>query len=141
MIPRFEWFCSFMGTADFRVTDHTGSYEASLRRSVDSYELSIANGDDVRSEMKSGVGIFRRSHCVRLPDGSYDFEVPPETVDAFNEWRMQQHLAFMHRLDTQPERYGIVTTHDPLRGPPPMARGGRYVIGEHRWEITHSLGV
>jgi hypothetical protein len=132
--PFFRWKCSFMGGIEYEVFDETGRYLVEIRdRSPGAYELSIANGDHVRSEWKSSVGILR---CF---SSANNFEARPEIVDAFNEWRMEQHLDFIRQIESQPDRYGFLAPDDPLRNPPPLARGGRYVMGEHRWEVTHAL--
>ncbi len=137
--PRFTWKCSYMGTVDYMVTDDTGTYFAELRHSVDSYELSLANGDGVRADWKSSIGILRRRNCIRRADGSYSFEVPPETVDAFNAWCLQRYRESMAHLESQPERYGFIPPDDPIRKPPILARGGDYRFGEHAWEVTHAF--
>ena len=41
--PRFKWVCSYMGTQDFEVHDHTGVYRVETRYEASSYEHSIAN--------------------------------------------------------------------------------------------------
>lgn len=124
MNPSFKWQCSFMGTVDFMVTDETGTYRASMRLSVPSgYELSIANGDDVRRDMRASLGLL--VHGVE--------PISAETVAAFNTWRAAEHAAFMAKLDAQPERYGVILADDNLRKPPLVARAARYVTG-HGWQ-------
>lgn len=137
--PTFRWKLSYMGTVEYEVFDEAGRYLVEIRHSVGDYELSIANGDGVRSDWKSSVGILRRVGCIKRPDGSWSFEVPPDVVDAFNEWRLEQHLAQMAKLDAQPERYGFIGPDDELRRRPMLARGGDYRFGEHMWDVTHAL--
>jgi hypothetical protein len=119
---RFVWKCSYMGTVWYQVTDATGTYKAALRHSVGEYELSIANGDIVRRDMKAGIGLL-----VRDCNGAT--AVPAETVAAFNAWRMAEHTEQMARLDSQPERYGVIAPDDEMRRPPMTARAAVYVIG------------
>ncbi|WP_439398557.1 hypothetical protein ACRQ5Q_14695 [Bradyrhizobium sp. PMVTL-01] len=139
--PTFRWKLSYMGGVEYEVFDETGHYRVEIRQhSPDAYELSIANGDDVRSAWKSAVGILRRaSGFSKRVDGHHSFEVPPDVVDAFNEWRMEQHLAMIANMESQPERYGVIAPDDELRKPPHLARGGDYNYEDHRWEVTHAL--
>ncbi|UGY15204.1 hypothetical protein HAP48_0042885 [Bradyrhizobium septentrionale] len=138
--PTFRWKLSYMGGVEYEVHDETGSYLVEIAmRSPNSYHLSVCNGDDVRSEVKSRVGILRRCSCIRRADGSWTFEVGPEVVDAFNEWRMEQHFMWLAQLEAQPERYGVIGPDDEFRRLPLMARGGDYRFGEHVWEVTHAL--
>ncbi|WP_166306406.1 hypothetical protein [Bradyrhizobium sp. 2S1] len=79
--PTFRWKLSYMGGVEYEVHDETGSYLVEIAmRSPNSYHLSVCNGDDVRSEVKSRVGILRRCSCIRRADGSWTFEVRPETI-------------------------------------------------------------
>ncbi|UGY23788.1 hypothetical protein HU675_0038555 [Bradyrhizobium septentrionale] len=139
--PTFRFKCAYMGCVEYEVCDESGHYLVEIReRSPDAYALSIANGDGVRSEWKSSVGILRRaSGWSKGENGRYSFEVAPDTVDAFNEWRMEEHLAAIAKIEAQPERYGVLTADDPIRRPPPLARGGDYRFGEYVWDVTHAL--
>ncbi|MGY3482244.1 hypothetical protein ACVW1C_000127 [Bradyrhizobium sp. USDA 4011] len=114
--PQFAWTCSYMGTVYYRVTDETGTYEASIRHSVSDYELSIANGDDVRRAMRTGIGMLVR----------YAEPLPAHIVAAFNVWRAAEHAAAMAKLDAAPERYGVIPPDDELRKPPMVARAASY---------------
>ncbi|MHC2251015.1 hypothetical protein ACVILK_000707 [Bradyrhizobium embrapense] len=114
--PQFAWQCSYMGTVYYRVTDETGSYEVSIRHSVSDYELSIANGDDVRHAMRTGIGMLVR-HAEALP---------ADIVAAFNDWRAAEHAAAMAKLDAAPQRYGVIAPDDELRKPPMIARAASY---------------
>lgn len=116
MAPKFKWQCSFMGTVYYRVTTATESFEASIRHSVSDYELSIANGDDVRRAMLTGIGML-----VHRAE-----PLPADIVAAFNAWRAAEHLAQMAKLDAAPERYGIIAPDDELRRPPMIARAASY---------------
>lgn len=136
MIPRFRWTCSYQGCVSYEVTDATGTYEAELRREVSDYELAHANGDDVRQEMRSAVGILRRSHSIAVSMTERTSEVPAETVAAFNAWRLAEHEKLLASLRSQPHRYGTIPDDDPLAQPPEPAARGRYVNGENRWERT-----
>lgn len=121
MKPRFQWKCSFMGTVDYIVTDETGTYCATLRHSVGKYESSIANGNGVRRDMQQAIGLLvRNSHEP----------IPAATIDAFNEWRLADHVAAFATIDADPERYGVIAADDPLRQPPMIAKAGRYIIGQ-----------
>ena len=127
MQPRFKWTCSYQGTTWFYVTDETGAtYELALRRDAPDYELAGANGDDCRRDILASVGLLRRSYTSTGRHG----EVTRETLDAFNAWRLAEHLAHVAQLDSQPERYGVIPADDPLRAPPLVAWRGFYVIGE-----------
>lgn len=133
MQPTFKWTCSYQGSTWFNVHDHTGSYEAELRRNAEPYELSIANGDDCRQEMITGVGFLRRSHCIKDRAGNYSFTMPAVTVAAFNAWRLNEHNKWVAEMQRQPERYGAIL-EDRITQSPMVAKRGRYVFGEHRWE-------
>lgn len=122
--PTFRWRVSYMGTVWYDVTDETGSYSAALRHSASNYELSIANGDEVRRDIKTEIGILRREFPAR--DG---YAMPAATVAAFNDWRMERHRAFMAHLEAAPERYGVIAADDALRQDPKPARRGDYVAG------------
>lgn len=123
----FGWVLSFMGTVEYEVADDTGTYRAEIRHSYSDYELSIANGDDVRMHIKESVGILRRHSCASPSDHS--FEMPTATVAAFNAWRLARHLAFVAKLEAAPERYGVIAEDDPLRKPPMIAKRGRFERG------------
>lgn len=138
--PTFRWKLSYMGGVVYGVHDETGSYEVEIAlRSPDSYHLSVCNGEDVRSEVKSRTGILRRHSCIRRADGSWTFEVRPEVVDAFNDWRMAEHFRWLAKLEAEPERYGVIGPDDPFRQLPILARGGDYRFGEYVWEVTHAI--
>jgi hypothetical protein len=140
--PSFRFKCSYMDCIEYEVIDTDGErYRVEIReRSPDAYALSIANGDGVRSEWKSSVGILRRaSGYAKGTNGKYSFEVPPDVVDAFNEWRMEEHLRQMAILDAHPEKYGVIGPDDELRRRPMLARGGDYRFGEYVWDVTHAL--
>lgn len=122
MKTNFRWKCSYMGTVWYQVTDATGTYEAALRHSIGNYELSICNGDTVRRDAKAAIGLLVR-------DCNSAVAVPPETVAAFNAWRAAEHAAHMAKLDSQPERYGVIAPNDELRQPPMVARAAIYVCG------------
>lgn len=138
MQPSFVWTCSYQGCTWFRVHDSTGTYEAELRRSCPDYELAVANGDSVRREMVSAVGILRRSHSVAsggAPGRGYRcFEVPAETVAAFNAWRAAEHAAQLARLRAAPGRYGVIADSDPLAIAPAPAVQGRFNLESGLWE-------
>lgn len=129
---RFRRMIAFMGVVEYEVTDATGTYRAEIRHSYTDYELSIANGDDVRRQIKEEVGILRRHSCASRTDHS--FEMPAATIEAFNAWRLAEHLAFIAHLDASPQRYGIIAADDPLRAPPMIAKRGRFERG--RWLVT-----
>ncbi|KGT73712.1 hypothetical protein MA20_42965 [Bradyrhizobium japonicum] len=107
-----------MGTVYYRVTTATETFEASIRHSVSDYELSIANGDDVRRAMRTGIGMLVRSIDP----------LPADIVAAFNAWRAAEHMAQMAKLDAAPERYGIIAADDELRRPPMIARAASYDV-------------
>lgn len=119
MTPKFAWQSSFMGTVDYMVTDETGIYRASLRQSVSEYELSIANGDEVRRDMRGGIGLLVRGVEP----------IPAATVAAFNAWRLAEHTRQIAQIDAQPDRYGVLAPDDSLRRPPMVARAAEYVTG------------
>lgn len=123
---KFEWLSSFMGVVEYRIYDSTGTYRAEIRHSYSDYERSIANGADVIRDSESAIGILRRCHGVG-PD--YSYEIPAETLAAFNEWRAAEHARHIAALESQPERYGIIAPNDPLRNPPMVAKRGRYIAG------------
>ena len=130
--PTFKWTCSYMSSTWFDVTDHTGTYQAELRRSQPTeYELSIANGDDVRRDILGSINLIRREHCgptdPKHPAPGPYFAMPPATVRAFNEWRLQEHEKHIAMLRAQPERYGTIEAA--YAAPPPKVDGGHYIIG------------
>ena len=87
--PTFRCKLSYLGGVEYEVIDQDERYLVEIKdHSPNAYELSICNGDDVRSEVKSRVGILRRVGCFKRPDGSWSFEVRPEVVEAINEWRL-----------------------------------------------------
>ena len=135
MQPKFRWTCSYMGTVWYQVTDATGTYEAELRHQLSDYESSICNGDDVRQESRSAIGILRRSCPVKLTSGEYSFAVPRETVEAFNAWRAAEHAERVAKLRGDTDRYGIIADNDPILKAPIPAKHGEYVHGEYRWVV------
>lgn len=122
-MPTFRWTCSYMGCAWYEVSDHTGTYEVQLRHHADDYELSIANGDDVRRDMKAAIGLLHRSGRSWEP-------IPCETVDAFNAWRLSERAKHIAEMQSQPHRYGDIDPNDTTLFPPIMpVRGAVYVVG------------
>ena len=105
-----------MGTVAYAVTTATETFEVSFRHSVSDYELSIANGDDVRRAMQTGIGMLVRGANP----------LPADIVCAFNAWRAAQHASAMATFDSQPERYGFIGPDDELRRPPMIARAASY---------------
>lgn len=134
MTPTFRWTCSYRGSVWYEVRDATGVYEAELRRTLSDDDLAEANGDDVRSEMRTALGILRRSHSIPVQGAERTYEMPAATVTAFNAWRAAEHARLLADMRAQPHRYGQIADDDPLaKAPEPVARG-RYVLGENRWE-------
>lgn len=137
MQPKFRWKCSYMGTVEYEISDRTGVYRAEIRHSVGDYELSIANGETVRRDMKAAIGILHRCHftdsefrasCDSGTGGPF-YVVPAETVAAFNAWRAAEHAEHIAKLEAEPHSYGVIAADDPIRKPPMVAVGGHYMIG------------
>jgi hypothetical protein len=136
--PTFRWVCSYQGCVDYEVTAATGVYWAELRTSAPDYALATANGDDVRRDMITSIGILRRSHSTptctlawtKDPSTARLFQVPLETVHAFNRWRAAEHARHVAELESQPHRYGPIAADDPVRHPPMLACAGYYVCGQ-----------
>lgn len=132
----FAWKASYFGCVAYTVTDETGTYEAELRHSVSAYELSIANGDDVRREMASAVGILRRHN---LTDNGRWFEIPAATVKAFNAWRLAERSRILAEMKAAPDRYGEIDESDPFIFPPLIpARAGFYESGRG-WQLVEGV--
>lgn len=126
MITKFEWKCSYMGCRWYKVFDNSGyyasgSYEIVERHSADKYEQSISNPDYWKTEALPSIGTIRREHAV-------DVELTPETVKAFNEWRLFEHTKSIADMDAQPERYDL-PINDPIRIPPQIVTGAVYKPG------------
>lgn len=141
MKPQFKWTCGYRGETWFQVQDATGRYEVRLRnRPPDEYDLRIANGNDVRQEMITGVGILRCEHtgsikARTLQEAIDTLTVSPELVAAFNEWRLAEHRAHIAYMESLPERYGTIGPDDKIRDAPLVARRGRLDIATHMWEV------
>lgn len=126
---RFAFKCGFMGTVSYTVTDETGTFEATLRHALGSYERSILNphagAEDVVSyadQVETEIGILRRSA------GENAGEVRPSTVAAFNHWRATEHARAVAFMLERPERFGDVSD----MVPPLPVTGGRWTRG-HGW--------
>lgn len=130
LAPQFKWKCSYLGRVAWEATDETGRYEIETQASVSDYLLSICNGDICRRDTLAMVGKIVRAHDVLQP-------IPAATVAAFNAWRLAEHTAQMAKLDAAPERYGVIPANDPLRQPPAVLLGARYVIGPG-WTIDET---
>ena len=85
---KFAWKCSYMG-CDWWIATGPGfkdrGEELERRTMVGEYELSIANGDQVRAEMKSCLATIRRRNGKPLPDGAvsaFNAQVEAEHADA-----------------------------------------------------------
>lgn len=130
--PRFRWTFGYMGTVGFNVTDATGTYEAELRTQLSDYESSICNGDLVRQECRSAIGILRRANCQKVGT-LWSYAMPTDTVAAFNAWRAAEHAERIAEIKRQPERYGVLADDDPILQPPMVARAGDYVFGQNIW--------
>lgn len=133
--PKFYWKGSAFGYQWFQVYDATGTYEAELRHSVGAYELSIANGDDVRRDMQGAIGLLVRHASVPDEGGGRTFAVPQATLEAFNAWRLAEHESAVAKIRAHPERYGVLDDDDPILRAPMVARRGTYVTGEGWSEV------
>lgn len=131
MKTEFAWKGSYMGTVWFHVSDDTGSYIAEFRKSAGEYELSIANGDDVRRDVVASIGILRRQHAT--PEqwkSGRAYEMPESTIAAFNAWQLAERAEFIAKMKAAPERYGDIDESDSFLFPPIItARRGWYETG------------
>ena len=115
-----------MGRVHYTVYGDGKPYEISVRDKAPSeYELSIANGDKVRDQFWSEVGRLVLVRGRRLKDGTFTFEVTPECLQEFNEFRQARHAEWMQQWAAHPEKYGEVDLSDPLAVPPAILKGGR----------------
>ena len=74
---KFHWHLSYMGECYWKAygPGFDNGEELTARHSLGEYELSIANGDVVRNDMKSAMFTIRRRAGQPMPYGA---------VDAFN---------------------------------------------------------
>jgi hypothetical protein len=78
----FDFACSYMGRAEYRVWRGRVLLGVLMFRSdVSDYERSIYNGDP--TEIEAEIGLAWWMHRSGEP-------MPAEVVDAFNAWRMAQ---------------------------------------------------
>lgn len=105
-----------MNSAYFDVHGDGERYEIELRRGVCAYERSIFNGSETewQRDILPLVGAIKRG-------GGYP--IPQAVVDAFNEWRMAEHLVQRRQIDANPERYGVIDWgNDPMFKAPEAVR-------------------
>lgn len=86
----FEFQCSYMGRAEYRVRsgrDLLGTIV--FRTGVSDYERSIYNGDPAELDAETGLAWWMHRHQEPMP---------AEIIDAFNAWRMAQFEAARARF-------------------------------------------
>jgi hypothetical protein len=138
MTHTFRWTCSYLGCIEFEISNPTERYLAEFRHAASDYELSICNGDDVRRDALASIGILRRKWSTdaesrawrESPETARLYQVPSETVAAFNAWRFAEQRRRIADIESQPHRYGILADGDPIRKPPLHADSGYYVCGK-----------
>ena len=121
---RFRWTCSYMNSAWFDVIGDGQTYQIELRRGISDYERSIWNGTEEAWQRD----IVPLIGCIKPDSGSRQDGIPQEVVDAFNAWRMFEHLDFRASIERHPEKYGVVDwDNDPSYAAPKPVRAVRAV--------------
>jgi len=119
---RFAWTCSGMGHVYFKVFD--GQQQAEMEyasiHSLEPYYMQHLN-EQGRQDAPHGVNLLRYHHSHK--------PVSQDLLDAFNAWRLAEHLKSWAHLEANPARYGVIAADDPLRQSPEVLRGGWYVVG------------
>lgn len=116
MTYNFRWTYTYMNSTWFDVTGDGQRYEIELRRGVCDYERSISNRTDAEwtRDVVPLIGMIHRG-------GGYP--IPQPVVDAFNEWRMADHIANRKQIDAHPEKYGVINwDNDPMFRAPAIVR-------------------
>ena len=129
---RFYWTCSYKGTVWFEASDDQwGRFTLELRETADPYEPGNWNytREDYEQDIVASVGVLHASR----PD--CDCVIRPETVAAFNAWRLAEHARVVAFMDAQPDRY-LFPPDDIMRQPPTVARGGFWRDGWRLIETT-----
>lgn len=125
MTYNFHWTCSYMDTVDYHVFGDGQRYTATVRRTASEYEKSIYNHAspcaDWDRDVVASIGLIHRSDSR--------FPISQEVVDAFNAWQLAKHEAFLQLLQDHPEKYGEITSDDPIVRAPPPVRGAFYRVG------------
>jgi hypothetical protein len=123
MTVHFRFESSYRLSADYLVTDATGTYRVEFRSDAYPYEGSHYNGsaEEYERDVVGGIGLLRRYIADRPPS--------QEVVDAFNAWRLEEHLTWRRKIEADPDRYGVLKPGDHFLTPPMVARGAHYETG------------
>ena len=130
----FAWTCGYRGTTWYNVYGDGATYEVKVRRTILNDEASLYNGtpEEFARDVVGAVGLVHRTYRNSQP-------IPDAVVAAFNAWRAQEHAKILAMISEAPDRYGHLATDDPIRQPPAVVRGARYVVGTG-WAINESPG-
>lgn len=123
--PHFRWLCSYRGSADYMITDETGTYRAELRYRADEEDAAIYNGsrEEWNRDVVAAVNVLRR-YCADKP-------IAPHVLAAFNQWRADERAKHIAEMKAQPHRYGEIDENDTRLFPPIIpAKTGHYEVGK-----------
>ena len=118
---RFYRTSAYQGTVWFDCyDDQWGQFSLELRETADPYDPTKHGNyppGEYQRDVIASLGILH----ARRPDRAC--VIRPETVAAFNAWRLREHQRVVAHMDANPDRY-LFPPDDPMRKPPMTARGG-----------------
>jgi hypothetical protein len=127
---RFRWISSFMDCVDYEVFGDGEKYRVEVRRGTTEYEREHYAGSEERWQREVIPTINGIRRC-----GRPTLAIPDAVVDAFNAWRQAEHEEVLASIESNPERYGVLTPDDPLRAPPVAVRG-LVLNAENGWSVS-----
>ncbi|EMG2119490.1 hypothetical protein IPC1147_33620 [Pseudomonas aeruginosa] len=110
-LPSLATFGKFHAGADYHGLQMVKFWFNNRRHEV---LIGSANCEKLRDAYNGSTRDFERDCVSRVGTASYENqEAPtPEVVAFLNQWRRANHIDMVHRLTSQPERYGLLTEAD-----------------------------